>query len=69
MYHLPRVLHFDSAVPNQPQFDTLIGLCSPFTIAQEFRIHCFDTNGMEVPKSPLIYTLADRGHSGHDDNE
>ena len=62
MYFLPRTLHVDSTVPDQPQFDTLVGLCNPFPMPQEFRIHCFDTNGTEIPKSPLIYTLAS-GHS------
>ena len=62
MYFVPRALHFDSTVPGQPQFDTLVGICNPFSVSQDFRIHCFDTNGTEIPKSPLIYTLPP-GHS------
>src|SRR5262249_48106170 len=62
MIYLPRVLHYDSNVPNQPQWDTLIGVANPFSKAQAFKIHCFDTAGTEVPKSPLSYTLGP-GHS------
>ena len=53
---IPRLVHFDSAVPNQPQWDTLIGICNPFTEAQVFEIHAFDMDGVEQG-SPLVYEL------------
>lgn len=57
MYVIPRVVHQDSAVANQPLFDPLIGICNPYADEQAFNIHFFDMNGKEVPKSPLTYTL------------
>ncbi len=56
-YILPRVLHIDSEVPSQPNFDTLVGVCNPYALAQAVEIHCYDLDGNEVPKSPLVRTL------------
>jgi hypothetical protein len=62
MFRIPRCLHFDSAVPSQPMWDSLIGICNPFDMAVTVTIRCYDTAGEEVPGSPLQFTLQP-GHS------
>lgn len=61
-YELTRTLHQDSTVPVQPQFDTLIGVCNPYSTSQSFDWHVYDSSGNELPGSPMQKTL-DPGHS------
>lgn len=61
-YIIPRALYFDSAVPDQPNWDVLIGVCNPYKDSQTVEFHFFDLSGDEVPKSPLTYELLS-GHS------
>lgn len=59
---IPRALYIPSSIPEQPEFDTLIGICNPYDEAQLFELHFYDMQGIEVPLSPLKYTL-EAGHS------
>lgn len=60
MLRLARCLHFDSQVPNQPQWDTLIGVCNPYLDPVGVIVHCFDLDGNEVGQ--LAFNV-DPGHS------
>lgn len=61
-YWIPRALYLSSTVPNQPNWDTLIGVCNPFTTPQTVGLHFYDESGSEVPNSPMTRVLQP-GHS------
>ena len=56
-YFIPRVVHQDSAVPSEPTYDPLVGICNPYATAQDILLHFYTMDGKEHPKSPLRYTL------------
>lgn len=54
-YLISRALYLNSTVEDEPDFDTLIGICNPFDTPQQFTIRCFDSKGGEV--GTLAYIL------------
>lgn len=53
---IPRVVHEDSKVASQPQWDPLIGICNPFKKPQTFVLSFTGMNG-EEELADLTYTL------------